>query len=280
MQDRIIRLALIIATVLAVTTGSLAASPSEPCRPPSYQIVQTRWDQDSSEGVAKRIVIALRDFAPERLLCLVQSLERRYKRPEYVSVEIFSSLNDARTCFPDIPVPDVVFTCRQRHAEYKFNAITKQRFVHLLPMGSPSWGGEDTLVNVPATTLRPCRLELDHRCILELNYLGYPDETLAALVSGAVTVTGTVGPQGRATTIEVLKAEAHDVRGQKLADVLIRTVMENVRTWRLEELARETAFRITFEFEVTDDLSQLSLEFQLPTRIIVRGKPSLLKYRR
>jgi len=66
MQDRIIRLALLIATGLAVTTGSLAASPSEPCRPPSYQIVQTRWDQDSSEGVAKRIVIALRDFAPER----------------------------------------------------------------------------------------------------------------------------------------------------------------------------------------------------------------------
>src|SRR5438477_5015202 len=106
MQDRIIRLALLIATGLAVTTGSLAAAPSEGCRPPSYQIVQTRWDQDSSKGVAKRIVIALRDFAPERLLCLVQSLERRYKSPEYVSVEIFSSVKDARTCFPDIPVPD------------------------------------------------------------------------------------------------------------------------------------------------------------------------------
>ena len=277
MPNRIIPLALLIPTVVAVTTASLVASPAEGCRPPRYQVVKTQWDQDSQEGVAKRIVIALRDFAPERLLCLVQSLERRYKRPEYVSVEIFSSVKDARSCFPDIPYMDAVSTCPQRHAEYHFNARTNQRSVYLLPMGSPS--GEGTLVNLPTTTLRPCRLELDHRCILELNDLKYPDETLAALVSGAVTVTGTIGHQGRAMAIQVVKAEAHDVRGQKRADVLIRTVIENLGTWRLEELPRESAFLITFEFEVAE-LSQLDLEFQLPNRIIVRGKPSQLRYKR
>jgi hypothetical protein len=69
MQNRIIRLGLLIVIVHAVTTASLAASPSERCHPPSYQVVESQWDHDSSEGVAKRIVIALRDFAPDQLLC-------------------------------------------------------------------------------------------------------------------------------------------------------------------------------------------------------------------
>jgi len=269
-------LALLIATVRAVTTGSVTASPSESCRPPSYQIVKTRWDQDSSEGVAKRIVIALRDFAPERLLCLVQSLERRYNRPKYVSIEIFSSVKDARTCFPDIPLGDAVFTCPQRHAEYEFNAISNQRFIHLLPMGSPTWGGEDTLVNLPATTLRPCRLELDHRCVLEVKNLDYPDDMLDARVSGSVTVIGTISRQGNATTIEVLDADARDVRNRRVpADVLARAVTENVGTWQFEALTRETTFRITFDFEMNDN-AIASVEFRLPSRIIVRGDPTLL----
>jgi hypothetical protein len=280
MLNRIIGLALLIAPFLAATAGSAEAAPSEGCRPPRYQVVKTDWDHDSSDGVHKAIVIALRDFAPERLLCLVESLEGRYKRPDYVSILIFSSAKAAQKCNPILSSIEWEggINCPQLHANYEFNARTYQRYIRMLPTGGDDWQGpEERVVDLPAETLRPCGLELDHRCILELNYLEYPDDTLAALVSGAVTVTGTIGRQGRATAIEVLKAEAHDVHGPKVADVLIRTVIEDVRSWRLEELARETAFRITFEFEVTDDLPQLSLEFQLPTRVIIRGKPSLLK---
>jgi hypothetical protein len=172
---------------------------------------------------------------------------------------------------------DAVNRCPQRHAEYQFNATTKRRFIELLPMGSPSWGGEDTLVNLPAATLRPCRLALDDRCLLELGFPKYPDKSVAALISAKVLVGGTIDRRGRAAKIEVRAANAKNVRGKETsADALVEAAVENVRSWRLEESADETPFNVTFEFEPTD-VSHLLLEFQLPGRIIIRGNPSLLK---
>src|SRR5438067_146025 len=80
-------------------------------------------------------------------------------------------------------------------------------------------------------------------------------------------VQGTIDRQGRAMTIRVVQSDARDARGRPTsADALVQTVMENLRTWRLEPASREDAFRITFAFEVTDDLSQFSLEFRLPKK--------------
>src|SRR5205085_6445463 len=122
-------------------------------RPPRYQIVRNDWNQNDREGISFAVVIALRDFAPERLQCLVKTLEARYKRPSYVDIDIFSSTQAARSCPPDIAmVEDIAPHCLQRHGEYRFNARTNQWFILILPMGTPSWGGELTAVDLPAAT--------------------------------------------------------------------------------------------------------------------------------
>jgi hypothetical protein len=147
-------------------------------------------------------------------------------------------------------------------------------------MGSPTWGGENTLVRLPARTLRPCRLELGGRCFLELAAPAYEDNTLAALISGTVVVSGKISRAGRPVGIHIQSSFASNVRHEPVsADELVRVAVENVRTWRrLEEADHETLFETAFEFSVTDELSDLSLEYQLPGKISIRGKPSLLRY--
>jgi hypothetical protein len=266
-------------TASPVATSAASISSSTPCHPPRYKIVKTRWDVNEGDGISMSVVIDLPDFVPERLLCLVDTLAAAYKRNKFVSIDIFSSRDSALTCFPDVPMVDAVFPCLQRHAEYRFNDITKQRYVEILPMGSPTWGGENTSVNLPASTLRPCRLEMSHRCFLELAAPGYPNETLAALISARVVVSGKIDRAGRVEDVEIRVAAAKNVRRERASSgAFVQAVIESVRTWRLEESERETPFNVRFEFDVTDDLSALSLEFQLPHRVIIRGKPSLLKY--
>jgi len=210
----------------------------------------------------------------------VQTLEAEYKRPDFVHLRFFSSAVEARRCFPLAGLVHGGESCPHQHAEYSFNARTHQRYISLHPMGSPGWGGEDTTVDLPAATLRPCRLEIERRCFLEIETPDYPDETLAALISAKVLVTGTIDRDGHAAAAKTEVAEAHDARGKKAsADALAQVATTSIRTWRLEPSGSETPFRITFEFQVTDDLSDLSLEFQLPQRIFIRGKPSLLKYK-
>jgi len=255
---------------------SSAASPS-PCTPPRYEIVKTRWDQNERDGISMSVAIDLRDFAPERLLCLADSLAARYKRDKFVDIDFFSSRDAALTCLPDIPLVDAVVQCPQRHAEYRFNA--KQHSILMLPMGNPE-GDAYTSVDLPARTLRPCRLEIAHRCFLELTAPDHEYETLAALISATVVVSGTIDRSGRAEAFEIRVATAKNVRNEKApADPVVRTVIESVRSWRLEESERETPFNVRFEFDITDDLSESSLEFRLPHRVIVRATPSLLDYK-
>jgi hypothetical protein len=250
------------------------------CQVPPYRVVRTRWDQDSAKGVSRAIVIALPDFAPERLHCLVKSLEARYQRPDYVWIRIFSDAQAARSCWPDVPMVEGGRHCPQQHAEYQFNGRTHQRYVELLPLGSVHVG-QETLVDLPAARLRPCRLEIANRCMLEMNWPDHPDDTIAALISATIVVTGRIDKQGRPVAIQIKTADARDARSNKVsADRLVRAALEHVKSWRVEEAAQETPFNITFDFGVTDDLSELSLDLrQFPRRITLRDQPSLLKYR-
>ena len=56
------------AAAFGATLLSAPAS-ADDCRPPSYQIVRNDWNQNDREGISFSVVIALRDFAPERLQC-------------------------------------------------------------------------------------------------------------------------------------------------------------------------------------------------------------------
>jgi hypothetical protein len=180
-----------LATAVAVLFARASFAAPATCQPPHYRVVKTPWGIDSREGVSVAIVIALRDFAPDRLLCLVEALERKYARPEFVNVEIFSSAAEARSCIPDLVWSEGYSVCPHRHANYEFNARTKDRFVQLLPTGSANIGAE-TMASLPASTLRPCTLEINRRCVLELDLPDFPHKTLAALISGRVVVTGVV----------------------------------------------------------------------------------------
>ena len=204
---------------------------------------------------------------------LIKTLEARYKRPTYVDIDIFSSMQAARTCPPDIPmVEDNAPHCLRRHGEYRFYARTNQRFILILPMGTPTWGGELTAVDLPAATLRPCRLELDHRCVLETESPDYPEQPPDARISSKIVVAGVINRAGRAAIAEVVSTQAEDIRRMPVpADAFARSVLASMRTWRLEESPRDTPFEITVEFS-PGEFSDAGLEFHLPTRIVVRKR--------
>lgn len=68
-------------------------------------------------------------------------------------------------------------------------------------------------------------------------------------------------------------------RAPTSAGPLVQATIERLRGWRLEESTQRTNFTMTFDFEVTDDLSELSIDVRrFPERITIRGKPSLLEY--
>lgn len=260
----------------AAAFGATVISAREPrcdCRPPRYQIVRNTWNQNDREGISLSVVISLRDFAPERLQCLIKTLEARYKRPGYVDMDIFSSMQAARTCPPDIPmVEDIAPHCLPRHGEYRFSARTNQRFIFILPMETPSWGGELTAVDLPAATLRPCRLELDRRCVLEIESPHYPEQPPDVRSPQRLwSLARSIVPDGRRSP----KSCRHRLRTSGVrpvpADAFARSVLASMRTWRLEESPRDTPFKITVEFS-PGELSDAALEFHLPTRIVVRKR--------
>jgi hypothetical protein len=59
-------------------------------------------------------------------------------------------------------------------------------------------------------------------------------------------------------------------------DALALSAIAHVKSWRLEESAQETPFNVTFDFGVTDDLSDLSMDLsKFPRRVVLHANPEV-----
>jgi len=280
-----IRILLACCATLATATGATAQ-----CRTPHYREGMV-WE-DSESTVLMAVSIPLREFAPARLACLAGALKHRYPGRESITVLIFSSLDAARNYHigqPDMAPPKTEKQARlmrlrssefqesQLHGVYSYDARKHEEYVDLGPFGhaGESHGSYDTRINLPATEIPPCRMEIDNRCVLALDQIHYPPDALTSRLSGALTLAGTIARSGKITNVSVVGPNGEPVAQE---GVLANEAIQNLKSWTFEPGPRQDAIRITYSFVIDPSLpippsyrNNEDVRFALPDQVVIRG---------
>jgi len=114
---------------------------------------------------------------------------------------------------------------------------------------------------------------MDGRCLLLLEWPGYPDAAWKAKASGMVVLTGIIGRDGR---IRRIRAEASGGGASEGRKALENEARRNLSTWRLDARPHEDPVRITYSYVITGHATRLgwAVEYQLPNQVVIRvGEP-------
>ena len=259
--------------VLAIFSTLLVGTAISECVPPHYRAV----DNLNTRTGTVRISIDLPDFAPARLVCLVQHLKDRHKKWSDIGLLIFSSQEAAENF--RIPVGEVKSLVQkwadQLHAMYVLNRHTDEDNLTLLPGGWSTPTGWATTIGFPAPANSRCHLQIDGRCLLvAVNGPYYPPEALNAGISGDITLAGVATAVGSISDVRVEKAS---VPSGEVGKMLMKNALESFSSWRLEPGQRQDAIHITFSYTLDPSLQHgvHSSDFDLPSRVIIRGNPTL-----
>ena len=230
-----------------------------------------------AKGLAQ-ISVKPSDISVRNLLCLVREL--RAGAPEWndVMVLIFTSYEAADNWvvgheMADYagPAPPFEKWDRQLRATYLFDRTAAEEYLNILPLGWFSYTDESsTRIDLPAAALPHCRLEIADRCVLSLDRLDYPD-VAARRISGSVTVSGRVTRQGRLTGVRVVAAQSSPASGK---DILVREVLANLGTWRVDPASSDGTFETTYAYAIDPAVPQGGWQVDLaPSRVNVRVNP-------
>jgi hypothetical protein len=247
---------------------ALAFPASGACIPPRYHV--GRISEESAADVDLNISIRLEDFAPQRLVCLAETLRRKYP-DRNMFVAIFSVLEVARNYYPEVErTPRTAYMNSKFHGSYRYNREKREDFLFFVPDGrSHSMESPfNTRIDLPLTGAAPvCRLAVNDRCLLEFQHLYYPSIDNKASGSGEVTVTGRVRQNGVLSNVTAVdaKADSPDWRS-----AFTDTAIRNLRTWRFEPGMHSDAVRITYHFDVANSVRGEDLQFQLPNDVRIR----------
>lgn len=264
--------------------GAFAACAAAECDAPRYQYGQV-WEE-SEYTVLMSVSIPLQDFVPPRLICLAEVFRRRYPGRKSITILIFSSRDAAK---PYTPTPDgvpksakqqrlhgPVFWLSHLHGSYSYDMDKHEEFVDIRPFGSDAEGPNDTRIDLPANArVHLCRLEVSGRCLLALARVNYPELALAGAVSGAVTLSASIGRSGKVTGITVID---NHVIPLEQKDVLVNDALQNLKTWQFESSSKDDHLRITYSY-VRDAPTvpkhqhwQVDVRFALPNQIEIHGQ--------
>ncbi len=238
------------------------------CDVPHYRSVRTV--EDTPSDVYIDISIRLRDFTPERLICLAGALRQKYPGRN-VGVSMFSSLEAAHGYSPTTmdPSPVIVYSQSKLHGHYSYNKDTHEDYLLIMPdafsrrVNSPS----TTRIDLPVAREPACRLAINGRCVLEFEHIDYPFVEGNAQVSGRVTLSGSIGRDGTLSPLIVASAE---VSPPQQRSVLVDWARHNLSTWRFEPAKRNDVLRITYDFADTRFPSngfEDGVQFRLPDEV-------------
>jgi TonB family protein len=224
------------------------------------------------------ISIPMSDFAPNRLVCLAQTLKERYGEQRGIEVLIFSTraaaMHYTMPLSGDSVKPRVNWAARM-YATYFFHPDKHEEYLYLTP--DPMRPSIDsplvTRIDLPVTNLPACPLRINGRCLVALEDIEYPNEALKAKMSGTVTLTGIVSREGKITHIQVAEANSSPAEGK---DLLVREAANNLSTWHLEEARQVESVRITYSFVIDSSLprrGQVDVQLALPNQVTIRGNP-------
>jgi hypothetical protein len=217
------------------------------------------------------------DITLDNLVCLAQRFRKAH--PEWTSVLLlfFSSREAAdnwQVIYGDYDGPPPPFDKWNKalRASYFLEVADHEEHLDIMPLGSD--GATDdyvTRIDLPIATTPHCRFEMNSRCLLVFERLGYPD-VHTRKVSGAVTFVGRIGRNGRMTAIRV--AEAHSTPSNA-EGLIVREALANLTTWQLDPAPREDAFRITYSYVVDPSVDRElpKTQMTLPAGVTIRGNP-------
>ena len=265
--------------ILAVTciTLTLAICAFAQCQVPNYLQGATLFDSKSE--IITNISIDLQDFTPDKLACLARSLKERYRGRDSIIVSIFSSQAAATylvsAVLPLEPDAQDYEMFKQFHASYRFRADIHDHYVLLMPdpmIDSPG-APINTKIDLAIATVPPCKLQIDNRCVLNLDHIDPPrDET-----PGSVTLTAEIERAGSVSDVHVVETNKDSSGAQKsLADF----ALQNLKSWRFEGSQNKNDIRIVYSLErVTTPLEHgINVQFMLPDRVNIQTGPLLLRH--
>jgi hypothetical protein len=239
------------------------------CQAPAYREGHV-WE-DSPSTIMMNISLQMSDFAPNRLICLAGVLKHKYSDRKEILVFMFSSYEAAKNF--TAPLYGDSFKHRVNwslweHGSYSFDADKGEEMVYVMPFGE-AYRSFNTVIKLPVTSIPPCRLEIASRCLLALNAIDYPWNTLKTRRSGAVTLEAAIARDG---TITAVKSAGAGPSGQEQAS-LINAAIQNLKSWRFETASRRDTIRIVYSFTIdtSGTLGQPSLQFDLPDKVEIRG---------
>jgi hypothetical protein len=232
--------------------------------------------EKSALAVTMLISIDMNDFMPAHLHCLATALKRQYKTRKQIQVLIFSSHDAAQNFVPigSESSPVMVKRTSELHAEYFLDADQHSEYLLMIPDAlAPTQSQMDTRIELPTTTMPPCRLAVQQRCILALKHITYPAGAWKASVTGSVTMRATITPEGKVVNI---KEEQQDGLQKETAELLAPAALENLGSWRFEPSGCSDDIKITYSYQIVASprFSEGSeAYFESPEKVIVRANP-------
>jgi len=256
------------------------------CPAPQYRLGAV-W-VDSKSDLIENISIPLRDFIPSKLVCLAGILKEKHPDRSHLVVNIFSSHKAARYSMGFLIheyTGEDVQMIAQMHAEYIFDAERHENYVELIPISTihladfPKREPYDTRIDLPVSATPQCHLEMNGRCLITLDSVGYPAEALKVHVSGTVTLAGTITRGGSMKDVRLSDA---DVTPSASKDLLVNDALLNLKTWRLEPGQREDPVHIVYSYRIVNPpvvggtvrvrFEPPNVQFELPNEIVIEGK--------
>jgi hypothetical protein len=126
-----------------------------------------------------------------------------------------------------------------------------------------------TQIDLPASGTPSCKVAINGRCLLELKHIYAASTQDGKDIFGRVTFTGNIRRDGIVSDLAVADATADP---PELRSVLVDEAMQNLRTWRFAPAKNADAFRITYDYRITDSPLvgyEHSVEFHLPDEVRV-----------
>jgi len=258
------------------------------CNAPNYHEGAV-WEK-SEASVFMAVSIPLKDFAPDKLVCLAQAFRQRYRDQKNIKVLIFSSPDAARRISPypvgdDAPlrtgmqqkVPGLSSWLSQLHGFYSYNAEKQDEHLDIRPFGSDFEGGpDDTRIILPTKETPRCHLEINGRCLLALEHIIYPDEALTRSIAGSVVLSGLMDRNGEIIGINAIETR---VRPSEWKEALVDEAIRNLKTWRFEPSSRKYRVQITYSYVIDPALPVpvgyrkfAKTQLELPSQVTIRGR--------
>lgn len=241
------------------------------CRAPHYHAVRSL---NTDVGVL-RISIQPRDFGPENLICLVQTLKERHPRWKSILLQIYGSQYAAQVYTdPGSEAPSMRYRPEvQPHALYSLDPEKKENALFLFPFGwwdTPE--SESTEIDLPVSGRPHCRVAICDRCLMIALPVEYPYAALKEPAWGKVTLEGIITSEGKVADIRVQNIEVNQSAEGKL---LAEAAEQNLASWQLEPRRGQDPLQITYSYILDPSLGRnlTDFRFDLPTQIVIRGSP-------